>query len=89
MTPRDWFDVFVRVIGVVVLVYGLWDLVNAALFYTEYFKNPDMTFRFYMLFGWSSILIGLLLIRVSRVVVNYAYGPLEDEPGSAEAEDGE
>lgn len=74
MTPRDLFDVAVRTLGAFVVVWGLWDLVNAALFYTDYFRNPDMTFRFYLIFGWASIFIGLLLIRAGGVLVNFAYG---------------
>jgi hypothetical protein len=84
MMPRELFDVAVRVLGAFVLVWGLWDLVNAALFYTDYFRNPDMTFRFYLIFGWVSIFIGLLLIRSGGVLVNFAYPDTaeEDQDGS-------
>lgn len=83
MMPRELFDVAVRTLGAFVLVWGLWDLVNAALFYTDYIRNPDMTFRFYLIFGWASIFIGLLLIRSGGVLVNFAY-----PEATAEAEDG-
>ena len=82
MVPRELFDVAVRTLGACVLVWGLWDLVNAALFYTDYFRNPDMTFRFYLIFGWASIFVGLLLIRTGGVLVNFAY-PNDMEDGEA------
>lgn len=79
MKPRELFDVAVRTLGALVLVWGLWDLVNAALFYTDYFRNPDMSFRFYLIFGWASIFIGLFLIRAGGVLVNFAYSEDDDE----------
>lgn len=90
MKPRDLFDVAVRTLGACVVVWGLWDLVNAALFYTDYFRNPDMTFRFYLIFGWASIFIGFLLIRAGGVLVNFAYGDEEiDTNTNAEGTDEE
>ncbi|MEP7149081.1 MAG: hypothetical protein ABI857_09385 [Acidobacteriota bacterium] len=80
MKPRDLFDVAVRTLGAFVLVWGLWDLVNAALFYTGYFTNQDITVRFYLLFGWASIFIGLLLVRGGGVLVDFAYP--EDATGT-------
>ncbi len=85
MTIRDWFDVGVRLVGVGVLVYGIWDLIHAALFYVAYFQNPDMTFRFYLIAGWCSIAVGLILIRTAHVFVNFAYGSedfVQDESGT-------
>ena len=79
MIQRDWFDVGVRTVGVGTLVYGLWDLMYAVQFYAGYFQNPDMTFRFYMIAGWFSIAIGLILIRASSILVNFAYGSIEGE----------
>ena len=75
MTQRDWFDVGVRVVGVGTVVYGLWDIMFAFLFYAGYFTNPDMTFRFYMIAGWFSVVVGLILVRAATFVVNFAYGP--------------
>jgi len=89
MTPRDLFDVSVRIAGVFALLWGLWDLANAALFYTDYFRSPDMTFRYYLIYGWVSIAIGLLLMRSGGVLVNFAYpeadtdGETSDEADSA------
>ena len=51
----------------------------AVQFYAGYFQNPDMTFRFYMIAGWFSIAIGLILIRASSILVNFAYGSIEGE----------
>jgi hypothetical protein len=87
MTLRDWFDVAVRIVGVVVLVYGLWDLMHAFLFYADYFRNPDMTFRFYMIAGWFSIFLGLVLIRAAGLIVNFAYAPEEPAAEDASSED--
>ncbi|MGQ0540503.1 MAG: hypothetical protein ACT4O9_01475 [Blastocatellia bacterium] len=83
MTQREWFDIGVRLVGVVVLVFGIWDLVYAWLFYADYFRNPDSSFRFHLIAGWCSIALGLILIRAASVIVNFAYGP-EDEEVEAE-----
>ena len=88
MKPRDLFDVAVRTLGAFVLVWGLWDLANAALFYTGYFTHQDMTVRYYLLFGWASIFIGLLLVRGGGVLVDFAYGDEVSETNThAEVED--
>jgi hypothetical protein len=73
MTPRGLFEVAVRTLGAAVLVWGLWDLTNAALFYNDYFRNPDMSVRYYLIFGWVSIFLGLILMRFSRIVGTFAY----------------
>ena len=88
MTQRDWFDVGVRVVGVVTLVYGFWDLVYAMLFYADYFRNPDMSFRFYLIAGWCSIALGLTLIRAASIVVNFAYGPIDEKSDAEETTPG-
>jgi hypothetical protein len=75
---RDWFDVGVRMVGVVSLAYGVTDLVYAMLFEADYFRNPDMSFRFYMIAGWCSIGFGLILIRAAPILVNFAYGSIEE-----------
>lgn len=84
MTRRDLFDVGVRLVGIGTIVYGLWDLMYAMLFYADYFRNPDMSFRFYMIAGWGSVAIGLILVRAASTFVNFAYGPtsVEDENDS-------
>lgn len=87
MTPRELFDVAVRTLGAVVLVWGVWDLANAALFYTDYIRNPDTTFRFYLIFGWVSIFMGLLLLRAGGIVVNFAYD-VETEAVDTEKSEG-
>ena len=84
MTPRELFDVAVRIAGVFALLWGLWDLANAALFYTGYFTHADMTFRYYLIYGWVSIAMGLLLVRAADVLVNFAYPPAEIEPETPE-----
>lgn len=81
MKPRDLFDVAVRTLGAVVVVFGLWDLANAALFYTDYWRHIDMSSQYYLIFGWVSIAIGLFLMRAASVLVNFAYDvePVETE----------
>ena len=79
MIPRDWFDVGVRIIGVVNLAYGISGLVYAMLFYADYFRNPDSSFRFHLIAGWCSIAFGLILVRSASIVVNFAYGSIAEE----------
>ena len=85
MTPRELFDVAVRIVGVFALLWGIWDLANAALFYTDYFRSPDMTFRYYLIYGWVSIFTGLFLIRAAGILVDFAY-PTGNEQDLQDAE---
>lgn len=87
MTPRELFDVAVRIAGIFALLWGLWDLTNAALFYTDYFRSPDMTFRYYLIYGWVSIAMGLLLVRGAGVLVNFAYPAEEPSETTEDAAD--
>ena len=88
MTQKEFLDVMIRIAGVFALLWGLWDLTNAALFYTDYFRNADMTYRYYLIYGWVSIGMGLLLLRGGAVLADFAYPPREEETGpSVDAED--
>lgn len=75
MTQREFFDVAVRTVGVVMIAYGVWDLVHAGLYYADYFRNPDLSVRFYLIAGWASVAAGLILVRAGHLLVNFAYGP--------------
>ncbi len=79
MTSREWFEVAVRVIGAVTLFWGVGYLVESALFYTEYIQNPDVGFRYYLIYGWINIFVSLLLMRAPWILVNFAYPPVTDE----------
>ena len=78
MKQRELFDAGVRMVGVVMIAYGIWDLTHAGLFYADYFRNPDSSVRFYLVAGWVSITAGLLFVRAGNVLVNFAYGPLSE-----------
>lgn len=83
MKPRDLFEAAVRVVGLFALLWGLWDLANAVLFYADYFRNPDMSYRYYLIYGWISIAIGLLLIRAPWIIVEFAYSSEEISENSS------
>ena len=86
MKPRDLFEVAVRIAGVFTLIWGVWDLANAALFYADYWRNVDMSFRYYLIYGWISIAMGLILIRIPWILVNFAYPPEEQSDAAIDEE---
>ena len=73
MTPKDWFAIGVRILGVVVLVYGMWDLVNAGLIHYEYWKTTDTSSGYYVIVGCATIIMGLYLAGGASHLVNFAY----------------
>ena len=85
MTSREIFELAVRILGAVSLVWGIAYLVDSALFYTEYIINPDVTFRYYLIFGWVDIFISLVLIRAPWILSNFAYPPDDVEVVEEEA----
>jgi hypothetical protein len=83
MTPKDWFAVGIRILGVVILIYGIWDLVNAGLLHYEYWKNPDTSSGYYVIVGCATIIMGLYLAAGASHLVNFAY-PDEKEANGEE-----
>jgi hypothetical protein len=85
MNEKNWLDVGIRAIGVYVLFYAVTYFAESWLMYADYSRNPDINFRYYLIFGWIYALAGLLLLKAPGVLSNFAYPP-ESDDGDAEGE---
>lgn len=81
MRVEDCFAVAVRVVGVVVFIYGLEWLLNSFLFRLGYFNYLDSSPGYYVIFGLAQVLVGLYLIRGAPHVLGFAF-PIEDDDES-------
>ena len=87
MRPDEWFALALRVIGAVVLLYGLGYLFDGALFRLNYFNYPETTPRYYAIAGFAYIIVATYLLRGAPQIVNFAYPPEVDD--EEEADDSE
>ena len=76
-----------RVIGVVVFLYGVESLISAPLFRLGYFNYQDATPGSFVIFGICYGLVGLYLMRGAAQIVSFAYPPAEEDEEEPEAED--
>lgn len=73
MTQKDWLEVAIRTIGVYVLFCGISNFTEASLMYTDYSRNPDISFRYYLIYGWVDMIVGLVFLRAPGIFTNFAY----------------
>ena len=87
MNIKDLFKLAVRIIGVVVLVYGAYDLMNSLLFYNNYFVFPEMTTGYYLISGLLFIAIGIYFVRGAAFLVDFAFPEDDLETNEEETAD--
>ena len=89
MGAKDWFTLALRVVGVVLLLYGLRDLVDHLLYRLGYFNWPEISPLYYVVTGVAQALAGLYLVRGAPLLVGFAFPETavdeEDEAEEAEA----
>jgi len=78
MRAEDWFALAVRVIGVVLFLYGVGYLSDSFLFRLGYFNYPETSPGYYVIAGISYGIVGLLFMRGADHIVRFAY-PIEEE----------
>ena len=83
MRVEEWFALAVRVIGVVVFVYGAGSLLDSFLFRLGYFNYLDTSPGYYVIAGLSYVFVGLYLIRGAPLLVRFAC-PIEDDENNEE-----
>ena len=86
MTAKEWFELALRVVGVVVLLYGVGYLVDSSLFRLGYFSYPDTTAGYYFINGIAYTVVGLFLLRGAPYLVGFAYPPEADEKSELDEE---
>lgn len=55
--------------------------------YTDYIRNPDISFRYYMIYGWLDSFLGLVFVRAPWIISNFAFPPADDNEGQTVAEE--
>ena len=81
MKVEDWFRLAVRSAGLVVLLYGLRDLVDHLLYRLGYFSFPETSPRYYVVMGLVQFFAGLYLLRGAPLLVRFAFPDSRDEDG--------
>jgi hypothetical protein len=79
MRLEDWFALAVRVIGVLIFLYGIGHLLDSFLFRLGYFNYPESSPGYYVIAKLSYVFVGLYLIRGAPQLVRFAYPIKEDE----------
>ena len=79
MLRHHWFDVGLRLIGVVVILYGLAYLVDSLLLRLGYYLTPDFFVGYYLIFGLAYLFVGLYLFLGSRQLVRLVYPEVDEE----------
>lgn len=79
MTQKDWLEVAIRVLGVYVLFWAVTNFAEAWLMYADYSRNPDIGFRYYFIYAWIDVLVGLIFLKAPGVLSNFAFPPKDTE----------
>lgn len=79
MRVEELFALALRIIGAVLLYYGLHNLLDAGLFRLGYFNYPDSSPNYYLISGLFLTLLGVYLLRGARGIVKFAYPPSGDD----------
>lgn len=78
MNVVDLFTLAVRIVGVVLLCYGVQDLVDSGLFKLGYFILMDSNPSYYFIRGLLTFSAGIYFVRGAPLLVSLAY-PITDE----------
>ncbi len=78
MTPRDLFGLAIRIIGLIVSIYGLDWLARFTFFQLGYFKLEHTDIGYYLLSAFAYLIAGAYFLRGAPHFVRYAYGDASD-----------
>jgi hypothetical protein len=73
MTQKDWLEVAIRILGVYILFWAVTNFAEAWLMYSDYSRNPDISFRYYFIWAWIDVLVGLIFLKAPGVLSNFAF----------------
>lgn len=84
MRAEEWFALAVRVVGVVIFLYGVGYILDGSLFHLDFFNFQESSPAYYLIAGICYGFVGLYLMRGASHIVRFAYPEAEEE---AEEED--
>lgn len=73
MKARDIFGIVIRLLGVVLLLYGLWYLAYAIAELCGLPQDSPGEMAAYFTAGVPATLIGVLFVRCARQIVRFSY----------------
>jgi len=79
MRVEEWFALALRIIGVVIFLFGVSFLIDGFLFRLGYFTYPESSPGYYLIAGLAHGVVGLYLMRGAASIVRFAYPPEEEE----------
>ena len=89
MRVEEWFSLALKVIGVVIFLYGSGYLLDGSLFHLGYFNYPESSPGYYGAAGLAYVIVGLYLMRGASSIVRFAYPPEEEENNEEEEDAGQ
>lgn len=79
MRSEEYFALAARIIGVVILFYGVINLLDGALLQLGYFRSPDTTPGYFVIMGLAWFFAGIYLTRGASLLVKFAYGLTKED----------
>ena len=79
ITIEKLFTLALRIIGVVLVYYGLHGLLDAGLFQLGYFSYPESSPNYYLISGLFSTVLGVYLVSGAASLVRLAYPDTEED----------
>jgi hypothetical protein len=84
---EELFALALRIIGLVLLFYGLQGLLDAALFKLGYFNFPDSSPGYYLISGLFCTVLGFYLVNGAPGLVSFAYRGNDEYEEDSEGDD--
>ncbi|HZI88641.1 MAG TPA: hypothetical protein VFD48_17540 [Pyrinomonadaceae bacterium] len=82
MGTHELFGLAVRILGVVLICFGLQDLLDSSMLRLGYFTLPDSTPAYYLIRGLITLVAGAYLLRGAPLLAEIAYR-VDDEDDEA------
>jgi|HubBroStandDraft_5_1064220.scaffolds.fasta_scaffold2177671_1 hypothetical protein len=73
MTPGDILGLFIRIFGLLVAVYGIYNMLFAASAALDLVMAAHSPAGLYMLFGAIYVILGVVVLRAADKIVAFAY----------------
>ena len=73
LKPSVIFALFLRILGVIVFLYGMRYIADFFLGVTGYFTTQHTDYATYVILGMCYLIVGMYLTRGAPGVVDYAY----------------
>ena len=79
MKARDLFGVLIRVLGMILVLYAIWNLAFAVAFNITLLTSHDSDMSAYYTFGIPALVMGFGLLRFGRQIVRFSYPTNKDD----------